>query len=222
MADMVTHDIPHEVRIPAEVAGGGSLAEAVVGAGAVILAVLGLVGMYSMWLAAIATIAIGASFLLGAGATTLEVSRLLSGESTRTARAEIAGGATAEFFAGGAGVILGVLALLGRLPLTMIPVAAIIFGGALLLTSGAMARLNALLIHAPERHEKAERIVREVLYGAVGADVLVGLGGVVLGILALAGYDPLTLSLVAMLAFGATVLINAGAVAGRLFAVITR
>jgi hypothetical protein len=224
MADMsVTHErVPHEVRLPAEIAGGGSVAESVAGAGAIILSVLGLVGMFSKLFAAIATLAIGGAFLLGAGATAVELSRLLSGDTRRWVRGEIASGATVEFFVGAAGIILGILALLGRLPYALMPVATIIYGAGLLLSSGATAKLNSCLVHGNGEHERAERIAGDVLYGAAGADVLIGLGGIVLGILGLAGFVPLTLSLVAMIAFGAGILMSGGAVAGRLFAVLAR
>ncbi len=222
MADMVTHDVPHELRTPAEIAGGGSVAEAVAGAGAIILSVLGLVGMFRDLFGPIATLAIGAAFLLGAGATAVECARLFTGETARWWRGEIAGAATVEFLGGAAGIILGILALLGRWPAALLPVTAIIYGATFLLSSGPTAALNKALVHAPHEHERAERIAGDAMYTAAGTDVLVGLGGVVLGILALAGYEPLTLSLVAMIAFGAGVLMNGGAVAARVFAMLTR
>ena len=50
---------------------------------------------------------------------------------------------------------------------------------------------------------------------SAGAEVLVGGGAVVLGIIALVGTIPLTLTLVALLAMGASTLMTGTAVAGK-------
>ena len=53
-----------ETRTTARVIGSGSFVEALVGAGAVALAILGLADILPLWMATIATIAIGAAFLI--------------------------------------------------------------------------------------------------------------------------------------------------------------
>ncbi len=58
-------------------------------------------------------------------------------------------------------------------PDTLLAVAAIVFGGTLLLGSGATARLNALSLR-PGLHDTARLIAREIVYAAVGAEALVG------------------------------------------------
>jgi hypothetical protein len=57
---------------------------------------------------------------------------------------------------------------------------------------------------------------------ASGAQILLGIGAIVLGIVALAGFAPASVSLVALLVLGAGVLFSGIAVSGRLAAVVRR
>src|SRR5207248_1763230 len=115
---------------------------------------------------------------------------------------ELGGGITAEFLAGAAGVALGILAILGVVPMVLLPAAIIVFGAALLLSSGARACLNSLAVARPGMHEIARHVAREAVFAAAGAQALIGLSGVILGILALVGFSPLILTLVALLSLG--------------------
>jgi hypothetical protein len=139
------------------------------------------------------------------------------GTGPETARREIVGGMGMEAMAGIAGAVLGVLALLGIKPLTLLSVAATVLGAALLTASGALARLESLTRWADV--SAAERASHDTVYVASGADVIVGAGAVVLGILALTGHDPMTLSLIAMLSVGAAVLLSGSSPAARIFSV---
>jgi hypothetical protein len=78
-----------------------------------------------------------------------------------------------EFFGGFAGLILGILALVGITSGTLLSVAAIVFGACVL-----FSRLGE---------------------GAFGSRMLVGIGAVVLSILAVVGLSQITLVLVALL-----------------------
>jgi hypothetical protein len=92
---------------------------------------------------------------------------------------------------------------------TSLSVAAIVFGAALLLGAGATASLNCLIIeHHYRAHEVARRVAGTMVSGATGAQVLIGLAAIVLGIVALVGVHPLIQSLVAFLAIGAAVAIS--------------
>ena len=57
------------------------------------------------------------------------------------------------------------------------------------------------------------------MMGTAGAEVLVGIGAVVLGIIALTGADPMTLNLIAMLTLGASATIEATSVGGAMVSV---
>ncbi len=70
--------------------------------------------------------------------------------------------------------------------------------------------------------QKTRAAAREAVYGAAGAQILIGAGAVVLGILALIGYDWVTLTLIAFLALGGTALLSASAVGGRMVPLLRR
>jgi hypothetical protein len=114
----------------AEVVAGGSMGEAVAGIAAVVLAIVGLAGLYPVYLTAIASIVLGVALLLQGGAVAARFSQLLAeAAGTRLTNRELGGGMSAEFLAGAAGVVLGILALLRVFPEVLLPVAAIVFGG---------------------------------------------------------------------------------------------
>jgi hypothetical protein len=187
---------------------GGSIVEAVGGAAALVLAILGLATVMPQTLAAVATIAIGVALFTEGAAIAARYARLVArSETSRAGAAELGGGTSAEFVAGGAGIVLGLLALLGVAPASLTAVAAIVYGGALLLGSGATRRLGAF---AGGQHEL--ETTREVVQAASGAQVLVGLGSAVLGIVALVGIAPETLALVALLSVGAAIVLNGTAI----------
>lgn len=186
----------------------GSIVEAVGGAAALVLAILGLATVMPQTLTAVATIAIGVALLTEGAAIAGRYARIVArSDMTRVSAAELGGGTSAEFVAGGAGVVLGLLSLLGVAPMSLTAVAAIVFGGALLLGSGATYRLRAF----PTQEHEAETS-REMVQAASGAQVLVGLSSAVLGIVALVGIAPETLTLVALLSVGATIVLSGAAI----------
>jgi hypothetical protein len=209
----------------AEVITGGSMVEAVCGVAAVVLAILGLAGLMPIHLVAVATIALGAALVFEGGAIAARYSKLL-GEtvgSRQVTAAEFGGGMTAELLGGLAGIVLGILALLNVYPLELTAVAAIVFGGALLVGSGSTGRLNALVIEGwYDLHDTARRVAREAVSAAAGAQVLAGLAGAILGILALVGTNTLTLTLVALLCLGASGLLSGAAVSSKMLSMLRR
>lgn len=158
-----------------------SFVDAAVGLGGVLLAILGLVNVAPDYMAAIATLAVGAALAFEGAAF-----------EART------GGSSAEFAAGTAGIVLGILAILGIVPLILMPVAVLVFSAGLLLMAGSSAHFGS-----------------EGTLVASGSHVLGGIAGVVLGIIALTGHMPLTLSLVALLTLGATVSLGHGSFTSR-------
>jgi hypothetical protein len=199
-----------------EVIGGGATVEAIGGGAAGVLAILGLAGVLPMFMAPIATLAIGAALAAEGGALVARCSALINrAGGGRSAMAELGGGTSAELLGGGAGIVLGILALLGVASTILVAAAVVTFGGALLFGSAATSRLNAAAETANETH--AQRLAREAVWVAMGAQVLTGLAAVVLGVIALVGLAPMTVSLVALLAVGAAVLLSGSAVGGRSF-----
>ena len=87
---------------------------------------------------------------------------------------------SAEFVGGATGITLGLLALLAVAPVTLTSVAVIVFGGALLLGSGANWRVSSALSGGDT--QRGEEMARQAVNAASGAQVLVALGSAVLGI----------------------------------------
>jgi hypothetical protein len=211
--------LQHEERTSAEIVAGGSTGELIGGAGAVVLAIVGLAGIMPTWMAAIGAIALGGALLMRGVVAAARYSALL--EETAGSRAtaeEFGNGIGAEVVGGTAGIVLGILALLNIAPLVLLPVAAIVFGGTMLLGCGANARVNSLVIDRPcyAFTDHSRRIAGDILAAANGAQALVALGTIVLGIVALLNPLHLMLSLIAFLAAGASVLLSGGAVTGKM------
>ncbi len=214
----IEHHHEQEHRATLRLVSGGSIVEAVGGTGAVVLAILGLTGISPELLASIAALALGAALLSEGGALAARFSNLLAEAAPRRVEQEIGGGLSAELLGGAAGVALGILALLGVSTMTLLAVSAIVFGASLLVGSAATAGVDALMLGVPD--DRTRQLAHEAVRGASGAQLMVGLGAVALGILALLGIDPLTLVLAAMLAVGASVLLTGSVLGGRLMSAI--
>jgi hypothetical protein len=198
---------------------GGSTIEAIGGIGAVILAILGLAQIRPLMMASIATILVGASLVIGGAAVAARFSDVARPEGTRSKEStQLGAGLSAELLGGIAGVVLGVLALIGTSPMVLIPVSVIIFGAALIIGTATSARLDDL--GAGYRGGRAGDAGHKAVSAATGAQVLVGIAAVVLGALALFEISPLVLSLAALLAVGATILLHGSAVGGKLMGAI--
>lgn len=207
----------HERNTFKELTFGGSTSVMTGGAAAGVLAILALAGVAPGYLVAIAAIALGVAMLFEGGFVAAEYGRILNAGSNngRLAKVELGGGLSGEALAGVAGIVLGILALLGVVPAVLISIAAIVLGAGQMFGSGITSRLNALKIDVSSEHETAKQVASEAMTAATGLQLLVGLAAVVLGILALVGLEPLTLDLVAMLALGSSFLLSGGAIAGR-------
>jgi hypothetical protein len=218
-------------------AGEGAI-QAFGGLAVVVLAILGLSGLAPAMLASIAGIVIGAALLAEGGTIAGELSILASGPIHGGASgAEAGSGMTVEFLAGGAVVVLGILALIGLSQPILVPALIIVTGTALILTTGTMHRLDEVKMEASGTTGDAQRIVRGAASGTAGAQLLAGLAAIVLGILALVsspagtagpaagnaanagaagGSTWIILTLVALLVLGTALAINRATLAGRL------
>lgn len=206
-----------EEKRTAEFIFGGSFVEGLVAAGAVVLAIIALIGKYPLFLLPVAIIAVGFA-LLSEGMSITARFRDLVHEYThdRFGIAELGVGTTAESMAGIAAITLGILGLLQMNPMVLIPAAIITVGASLIFSAGANERLNALRVPAAERHPIVTAISRETVLAATGVQVLVGTGAVTLGVLALCGIYPIILSLIAVLAVASATLLSGSSLAGRM------
>ncbi len=170
--------------------------EAVGAFATIALAIVGLAGVFSSTMAAIATIVIGAAILIESGSFGAASVAVHSDVGTRTF--EAAEGMSAHFLGGITAIVLGILALLGVASGTLLAVAVLALGASLL-TGSLNTQMFVGSYHARP----------------FGGMVLIGLAGVVLGILAVIGLDPLTLVLVGLLCFGVGALFSGSSLGAR-------
>ncbi|HKD17146.1 MAG TPA: hypothetical protein VKG23_04690 [Thermoanaerobaculia bacterium] len=192
----------------------GSVAEAIAGGAAVILAILGLIGLLPLTLCAIGIIAVGVAMLLGGAAV---VARHREFTGTASGPRAVANSMELVAFGGVGAVVLGILALLRVIPYTLLPIAALLSGATLVVVSSVIGRLDALI----QRQRQAPTTDRteQAVRGASGFDTIVGIGAIVLGILGLSGNNPVTLTLVVALAVGVAVLLSGSSLAARIYRV---
>ncbi|MGH6796321.1 MAG: hypothetical protein ACREDM_09800 [Methylocella sp.] len=200
----------------------GGFVDALGGVATVVLSVFGLAGTRPGTMIAVAIIVFGVSLLIQGGTMASGYAGIRFPAATPTTSE----GSTlsAVFMAGAAGIILGILALLGLAAATLAPVAIIVFGAGLALSSTALSHLYAVrrAVTASEAEPTtlagSEILASEMAYGSGGLQVLAGLAAIVLGILAIAGAgaDDRILILVGLLVLGATLVITGGTITGIL------
>src|SRR5262249_19253970 len=99
----------------------------------------------------------------------------------------------------------GLLAVLHIAPMQLVPIAVVVFGSSLLMGHWATSRVSALSFGAtPEVHA----VAREAALAAASSQMLVGIGAVTLGIIAIVGIEATTLTLAALLALGASLVLS--------------
>jgi len=205
----------HEDRKTLKFLTAGSSGEAVAGAAAVVLAILGLVGVLPLYMVSIAAICIGAAMFQEGTAIASQFKELeehINGSDEKT-KVALGGGMGFQVLGGIAGIVLGILALIGVATTVLVAVAAIVMGGSLLLGAGATERLDKARLQWELPPEPKSRWIRDSVIDAAGLEVLAGLASVTLGIIALSGVFPIILVLVAELSIGGAVLLAGAAIA---------
>lgn len=204
-----------------EAAAYGGLVDAIGGIATAVLAIVALTGYAPDLLGAIATIVFGAALLVQGGTLLSEYAGLIfpTGALASSAATEsFAGdGLAAMFLAGASGIVLGILALLGIAAPTLVAVAVLAYGSALILSSGSVRhlfRLQTVARRSTGTQTGNEFLAGEMASGSAGVQLVVGLGAVVLEILSLAGVNPAILSLVALLVLGITVIFTGSTMSG--------
>ena len=118
----------------------------------------------------------------------------------------IGGGSGAEAISGAGAAVLAILALAGVLPDILMPIAAIGIGAALLFKGGAIASRFRRIMERAARDTEQEI----ELGGGMSAEIIGGVGGVVLGILALVEVAPMTLMAISAIVFGGALMMGTG------------
>ena len=195
----------------------GSIAEGFASGVAFVLTLLGLSGIMSELMLPLAVIAVGVAFLLEGLAISARFSTLLAATSSdRMERTEFGVGVTAEFLGGISGAVLGILALVKIAPVILMPAALIVYGITLMLSSGATHRLNAIEVEGSEETTRFKKIAHEAMSVSTALELVLGLGAVVLGILAVLGTYGAALSLAGMLVVSVAGLLTGAAVTSRM------
>ncbi len=199
-----------------ETAAYGGLVDAIGGVATVVLAIVALAGVREDVLVPIAVIVFGAALLIQGGAMLSEYAQISfpAGVSAEQFGAE---GLSALFLVGGAGIVLGILALIGIAAATLTAVSVIAFGAAMLLSSNSvrhlyMARSAAMLTAAPQGG--TQFLAGEMTAGSAGVQLLAGLAAIVLGILAITGTNPPALILSALIVLGSTIVLTGSTLSG--------
>lgn len=213
-----------ERKRTAKVAAVGSVTEAVCGAAAVALAIIALVGVLPGLLASIAVIVLGVALLSQGGAIAANYNELMrpTEQDPSADMAEFGGGISTEFIGGVAGIVLGVLSLIGIIPQILLPVSVITLGAVTVMGAGVLAGLNRARIDVTYYSNTMQRAARQAVDTAAGMEVMVGIGAIVVGILALIGIMPTVLTLVGILTLGAGLLIAGSAVGARMVTAFRR
>jgi len=184
-----------------------SMAEAVGAIAAVILAIIGLAGILSNLMASVATIVVGAGILVEGWAVSSSYRQFSSANAAPGQAGGLNGALTAEFMGGMAGIILGILALFRMVPDTLLAVALLVYGVTLLLSNMAASHAS-WLAQALAQGGSTPSGVSGIAPTTPSGQLLVGLGAVVLGILAVIGLVPMTLVLVGLLSLAAVMLLT--------------
>jgi hypothetical protein len=214
-----------------ESAAYGGMVDAIGGIVTIVLAICGLAGIAPAMMVSIGTIVFGVALLIQGGTMLSEYAQVIFPPGAKMTSIEHFGGnsLSAVFLVGAAGIVLGVLALLGINSAILTPAAAIAFGTALVLSSNAVWHLYVLR-SAAMRSEQAqtqmigsELLASEMASGSAGIQALAGLAAIVLGILAVAGaMNDLALNLVALLALGSTLVLTGSTLSATVLSFMRR
>jgi len=191
---------------------GGSLSEGFAGAGAVAIGIIALAEGGSLTMISIATILVGLALLFEGGSIAARFTNLMNQTSEgKLDSVELGAGMSAQLI-GGLGVItMGILSLLGIASLELSSIAAIIAGGSVLLGSASTARMNRVKIERSGENEETRGLAHTAVSSAASVELFIGIGAVVLGILAVLGITAAQLTSIAMLAVGFSVLMGGAA-----------
>ncbi|MGD0090170.1 MAG: hypothetical protein ABSE73_09640 [Planctomycetota bacterium] len=200
---------------------GGSLLEGLGGLATTVLAFLALWLFVPSFFGAVATIIVGLALLFDAGLLSARLPFLLLEVGKGEVEAErFRGGLAAELVGGIIAVILGIMSLCGVDPTTLTAFAAVVLGTALLLESGVVSRLSSFVVRRPGESGSRAEMARRCVRMAASLQVFVGLGTIVLGILALLGLHPGFLSLVALLAVGLSTAFSGASLGWRMLKLV--
>jgi hypothetical protein len=196
----------------------GGLADAIGGLATIVLAIVALAGVHPDIILPISVIVFGAALLIQGGTLVSEYESIISPTGTASVSPEqfSLGGLSTLFLVGVAGIVLGILALLGIAAPTLTAISVIAFGAALLLSSNAVRHLSTLQAASAAESPRggAELLADEMASGSSSVQMLAGLAAIVLGVLAVAGVNQNILTLAALIVLGSAIILTGSALTG--------
>ena len=210
-------------RTPEAAAAFGGAMDAIGGIATAVLAIIGLAGWRPELLAGVATIVFGVALLIQGGTLLSEYSQVFTpAGALQTASDAVGGdGLAAMFPVGIAGIVLGILALLGVASYALTSICAIAFGAALMLSAQSVRRLYRMQadvrLASASSYTVREFLAGEMAAGSAGIQFVAGLAALVLGIIAVvmaATARSELLTLIALLVVGLTNIISGSALSG--------
>ena len=198
----------------------GLLTEGAAGIAVIVLTVLALAGISAEALASIAAIVIGVGLVVQAFNSAAEAARVMPANTAVSQQGVALGGEVmVDCLSGLTGIVLGILALVGINGAHLLPAALIVFGGSLLLNGAISMRPRTFPLGSARA--ETQFVSYEGPAAASGAEVLIGLGAIVLGILSLMLVPSSLLVLVGFLAVGAALLLVSASFAGAVLRLFT-
>lgn len=168
-----------------------------------------------MYLGAIAEIALGLALMFIGAALSVSYARLVARASDAdTAGGQIAG-TTVGMFAGGAIIILGILALLQVASPILMAINAILIGTGLLWTSAAAVRMTTIEGDLMGERNMARRVTEETVFATASVGAMAGIAVAILGILAVVGFDAVALTVIAMIVAGMALVVGGSSFSSR-------
>lgn len=210
-----TTDTTTETQEVDEIVSGGRMAERIAGGAALILTIIGLIGLFRDEALAVATMAIGVGLMMVGGTIARHLYKRVETSDEPISYAELGGGVSTELLGGVGAFLLGLLALLNVAPAVLLPAAAIVLAGAMMLGRRATMELQDLTVRGSRMSDDTREAATQTVSIAAGAQSFIALAAVIMGVLALSGLSPIVLSLTAVLLMGASMLMRGVALTGR-------
>ena len=200
-----------------EVGLGTASEEAGEGVALDVLGILALARVEPVLLNSIAVIVAGIALVVEGAMLSARYSKALAMVVPENINAmELSGSTSSSLLAGLAGIVLGILAILGIATAELIGVALILFGTAVLFDYVARAHLRAMRMVTSASPGDSARIAMSAASTTNTAGVLTAVGLITLGILALAHVAPEILASAAFLGLGAYLVLEGTAASGWL------
>jgi hypothetical protein len=197
---------------------GITVDETIGGLALIVLSILALAQIDPETLNAVATIVAAVALIVISAGLSAALNRAASGTpGIRTLGTnDMTSGLSGGVLGGVVAIVLGILALIGIAPATLIAVALVVFGGAVLIDFVASVQMRSLGMLSSDSPPGSVALAVSAASISNTASIAVAVALVVLGILGLVGAGGAALSAVALLTLGAYLFLEGSAVVARM------